>query len=151
MGGVDSGTVDQAVPVTRAWIDELDRHLGWHDEPRSYRLLMAVLHAVREWLVDETVDLANHFPVRLCDRYGEDLRSFAVASKDHSLKDFVERVSLGFKPDPIANPTAAIVAVFDLLSEKVPESDIEDMIHALPHELQRAWKDADASVGRRPQ
>lgn len=80
----------------------------------------------------------NHLPVRLCDRYCEDRRSFAVATKDRGLKDFVERVSFGFKPDPIANPTAAIVAVFYLLSEKVPESDIEDMIHALPHELQRA-------------
>jgi uncharacterized protein (DUF2267 family) len=144
MGSVDNGSLEHTVQVTHAWIDELDQHLGWHDEPRSYRLLMAVLHAVHEWLpVNETDDLPAHFPVRLCGRYCEERRSPTMAMKNHSTKDFIDRVALGFMPDPIKDPTAAILTVFSLLSEKVSESEIEDMVHVLPQELQRAWKGED--------
>ena len=53
-------SIDHTVQLTHSWINELDQELAWNDKSRSYRLLRAVLHGVRDWLrPDETADLAE--------------------------------------------------------------------------------------------
>ena len=42
--------LEHTVQLTHVWINELDDRLGWNNKPRSYRLLKAVLHALRDWL-----------------------------------------------------------------------------------------------------
>ena len=57
MGSIDRTEPGRPVQIEDAWIGELDQGLGWNDKPRSYRLLNAVLHAMRELLpVDEMAD-----------------------------------------------------------------------------------------------
>ena len=39
-----------ALKETEGWIDDLMERLGWHDRERTYRVLIAGLHAVRDSL-----------------------------------------------------------------------------------------------------
>lgn len=54
---IDPTGSNRPVQIDDAWIGEFDHGLGWNDKPRSYRLLNAVLHAIRESLpADEMAD-----------------------------------------------------------------------------------------------
>jgi uncharacterized protein (DUF2267 family) len=131
---------DHTVQVTHAMIDELDRHLGWLDKPRSYRLLMAVLHALWEWSSgNEPTDLTAGFPMRLCGTNYEQWPSSWMAIRSRGATDFLAHVDLWFRPNSLKDPRAAIVAVLDLLSDKVGDQGIEDLQRMLPAELQQAW------------
>ena len=131
---------DHAVQVTHAMIDELDRRLGWRDEPRSYRLLMAVLHALWEWSsANEPTDLAVGFPMRLCGTNCQRWPSSWTAIENRQVTDFFAHVDLWFRPNPLGDSPTAILAVLDLLSEKVGDREIEDLRRVLPVELQQAW------------
>ena len=58
--------LEHMVQVTHTWINDLDDRLGWNNKPRSYRLLKAVLHALRDWLqLNEAADLAAQLPTLL--------------------------------------------------------------------------------------
>lgn len=131
---------NHTVQITHAMIDELDRHLGWRDKPRSYRLLMAVLHALWEWSsANEPTDLAAGFPMRLCGTSYEQWPSSWTAIENRGVTDFFAHVDLWFRPNPIKDPHTTILAVLDLLSEKVGVREIEDLRRVLPVELQQAW------------
>ncbi|MDP2330374.1 MAG: DUF2267 domain-containing protein [Reyranella sp.] len=121
-------------------IDELDRHLGWRDKPRSCRLLMAVLHALWEWSwVNEPTDLAADFPMRLCGTNYEQWPSSWTAGKSRGATDFLAHVDLWFRPNSLKDPRAAILAVLDLLSERVGDRGIENLRRMLPVQPQQAW------------
>ena len=131
MGHSASEEMDHSVKVTGAMIDELDRRLGWDDKPRSYRLLMAVLHATWEWSsANETA--GSRFPVRRCGTHYE--RCHTTQPEKHGTADFLARVNLWFKPDPF-DSAPAIVTVFELLSENVSAASVDEMCRALPPEL----------------
>lgn len=131
---------DHTVQVTHAMIDELDRRLGWRDEPRSYRLLMAVLHALWDWSsANEPTDITAGLPIRLCGTNYEQWPSSWTAIGNREVTDFFAHVDLWFQPNPLEDPPTAILAVFDLLSEKAGDREIEDLRRVLPVELQQVW------------
>ena len=67
--------LEHMVQVTHTWINDLDDRLGWNNKPRSYRLLKAVLHALRDWLqLNEAADLAAQLPTLLRGAYYEQWR-----------------------------------------------------------------------------
>ena len=67
--------LEHTVQLTHTWINELDDRLGWNNKPRSYRLLKAVLHALRDWLqLNEAADLAAQLPTLLRGAYYEQWR-----------------------------------------------------------------------------
>jgi uncharacterized protein (DUF2267 family) len=63
MSAVGLKSIDHTVQLTHIWINDVDSRLGWDDKHRSYRLLRAVLQALRDWLmVDEAAALGRNFP-----------------------------------------------------------------------------------------
>ena len=88
MGSIDPTGPDRPVQIDDAWIGEFDQGLGWNDKPRSYRLLNAVLHAIRESLpADEMADPGAGFPVRplLGDSLEEGLLMLGQSCEDFEL------------------------------------------------------------------
>ncbi|MDP1965945.1 MAG: DUF2267 domain-containing protein [Reyranella sp.] len=139
MGRIDRTGPDRPVQINEAWIGELDQGLGWNDKPRSYRLLNAVLHAMRESLpADEMADPEPGFPVRLCGTCCDDWRLPTAVTVRGAALEFIGRVSLRFKPDPLEDPTAAIFAVFGMLARKMGERGIGVLARGVPAELQDA-------------
>jgi uncharacterized protein (DUF2267 family) len=90
-----------------------------------------VLHAMRDSLPD---DDTSRFPVRLCGTVCD--RGGWPAGNGGKEPGFLERVALGFRPDPISDPAAATRAVFDILTGKIAGGDVESLRHMLPAALQ---------------
>jgi len=140
MSAVGLQALDHAVQITHVWINDLDQRVGWDNKPRTYRLLKAVLHALRDWLqINESAHLAAQLPELLRGAYYEQWRPAATPVKKRSKADFIARVADSFKTDPMENPAQAILAVFELLSEKITRGEIKKVRHSLPQELQNLW------------
>ena len=133
-------SLDHTVQVTHIWINDLDARLEWNDKARSYRLLKAVLHALRDLLkVNEAVDLGAQLPGLLRGAYYEQWRPATTPVKKRSMEDFLARVNDSFRRDPLPNPALAVMAVFQLLTRKITEGEIEDVRHCLPEEIRNIW------------
>ena len=139
MSAVGLEALDHTVQVTHVWINDLDERLGWENKPRAYRLLKAVLHALRDWLqINESAHFAAQLPELLRGVYYEQWRPALAPVKKRSKADFLARVEDSFKADPIDNPGQAVLAVFQLL-KKITRGEIEKVRHALPEELRDLW------------
>ena len=63
-GHIDA--VDTTIQTTNIWLNELDQAMGWDHRQRTYRLLRAVLHALRDRLpVNEATDLGAQLRANL--------------------------------------------------------------------------------------
>jgi uncharacterized protein (DUF2267 family) len=141
-------SLDHTVQLTHTWINDLDERLGWNNKGRAYRLLKAVLHALRDWLqTTEAADLAAQLPGLLRGAYYEQWRPSTTPVKKRSKADFVARVEESFRADPLPHPSQAIMSVFELLSEKVSAGEINDVRHALPEELRHLWPEPYVPAG----
>jgi uncharacterized protein (DUF2267 family) len=148
MSAVGLESLDHTIQLTHTWINELDERLGWNNKHRSYRLLKAVLHALRDGLqFHEAVDLAAQMPTLLRGAYYEQWRPAATPVKHHKKADFVAKIEESFKTDPLAQPAQAVMAVLELLSKKLSPGEIEDVRHALPEELRNLWPEPYAPAG----
>jgi uncharacterized protein (DUF2267 family) len=133
-------TLDHTVQVTHTWISELDERLGWNNKRRTYHLLKAVLHAVRDWLPpNEAVDLGAQLPALLRGAYYEQWRPAATPVKPRSRSDFRARIDHEFRQDPLTATDDAVAKVFSLLSNKITAGEIEDVRHALPADIRAMW------------
>lgn len=141
-------SLEHTVQLTHVWINELDERLGWNNKSRSYRLLKAVLHALRDWLqVNESADLAAQLPGLLRGAFYEQWRPAATPVKKRSKADFVARVEQSFSKDPLEHPAQAIMMVFELLSRKITSGEIEDVRRALPEDLRNLLSERYIDAG----
>jgi uncharacterized protein (DUF2267 family) len=134
---------DHTLQLTHEWINDLDAQLGWNDKKRSYRLLKAVLHALRDWLpVNEAAAVAAQLPELLRGAYYEHWRPAATPVKNRSKRDFIGRVDESFHRDPLPEPIPAVMAVFELLSRRISAGEIDNVRHALPSDIRTIWPEA---------
>jgi len=81
MSAVGLEGIDQAAQQAHIWINDLDRKLGWDNKPRSYRLLKAALHVIRDHLqLNEAVHLGAQLPTLIPGRV---LRAVAASRDAH--------------------------------------------------------------------
>jgi uncharacterized protein (DUF2267 family) len=140
--------LDHTVQLTHIWINDLDERLGWCNKPRAYRLLKAVLHGLRDWLpLNEMADFAAQLPVLLRGVWYEGWRPATTPVKNRSKANFIARVEESFKADPLAQPSQSVMAVFDLLSDKISAGEIEDVRRALPQDLRNLWPQPYVAAG----
>lgn len=146
MSGLES--IDHTVQLTHIWINDLDTRLGWNNKPRSYRLLKATLHAVRDWLpVNEAVDLGAQLPELLRGAYYEGWRPAATPVRKRSLGDFTAAVTTHFKADPIPNAAQAVMEVCRLLNARISQGEIEDVRRAMPEDIRNFWPEPHREPG----
>jgi uncharacterized protein (DUF2267 family) len=132
--------LDQAVQQAHIWINEIDRRLGWGNKPRAYRLLKAVLHALRDHLpVNEAADLGAQLPTLIRGVYYDQWRPAATPVKERHLDGFLAEIDRSFRTDPIDDTGEATAAVFALLSEKVTAGEIADVRQSLPGAIRSLW------------
>ena len=132
--------IDQAVQQTHIWINEVESRLSWDSKPRAYRLLRAVLHALRDHLkVNEAADLGAQLPVMIRGLYYEQWQPAKTPLKERDLQSFLGRIDAAFRPDPIDDTAKAASAVLALLSEKVSAGEIDDVRNSLPKAIRALW------------
>jgi uncharacterized protein (DUF2267 family) len=141
-------SLEHTVQLTHKWINDLDGRLGWNNRHRAYRLLRVVFHALRDWLqLNEAVDLAAQMPALLRAAYYEGWRPAETPIKNPSKAAFLARVDAAFKADPLPHTGQAVMAVFELLSEKITEGEIKDVRQALPRDLRNLWPEPYLAPG----
>lgn len=140
MGTAHIDAIDRTVQATYEWLGELDAVMGWEHRQRTYRLLRAVLHTLRDFLpVNEAADLGAQLPMLVRGLYYEGWRPAAVPVKARSRQDFVAAVDRAFTTDPLMDTEQAVSAVFALLSAKVSAGEISDVRHVLPKDVRALW------------
>jgi uncharacterized protein (DUF2267 family) len=140
--------LEHTVQLTHIWINELDERLRWNNKARSYRLLKAVLHALRDSLrVEEAADLGAQLPGLLRGAYYEQWRPSATPARSRDLGDFLDRVNEHFKHDTLAQSAQAVMTVFELLSKKISEGEIEDVRKCLPLAVRNIWPESYRTPG----
>jgi uncharacterized protein (DUF2267 family) len=140
MSTVGLESIDHTVQLTHIWINDLDSRLGWENKHRSYRLLRTVLQALRDWLpVNEAVGLGPQLPELLRGVYYEHWRPNRTPVKHRKKAEFLARIADAFRSDPISSTSDAVMAVFELLSDKIAAGEIEDVRHELPSDIRALW------------
>ncbi len=137
MGGIRE--FDGAVPAAEEWIDDLMQRLEWHDREKVYLAFVATLHALRDSLpVHEAVFLGDYLSTLLRGLYYEGWR----LPKYNSFKTrdaLLERIRDGVHHYPGIDAEQVARAVFALLAERLPASELEDVKAVTPRELRAFW------------
>lgn len=140
MSAVGLESFERTVQLTHIWINELDEQLGWENKARSYRLLKAVLHAVRDWLmINEAADLGAQLPMLLRGAYYNQWQPAKNPAKPRGRAEFIARVEASFNKDPLPDGEKAVATVFDLPSKKISSGEIEDVRQSLPSDIRALW------------
>lgn len=135
--------IDHSVQLTHIWINAVEARAGWDNKPRAWRLLKAVLHAVRDWLpINEAADFAAQLPTVLRGVFYEGWRPATVPVAERSKAAFIGRIEREFHNDPLDDAEQAIGAVFDIIADKVTAGEIADVRQSLPGEIRALWAEA---------
>lgn len=133
--------LDKAVQDCNQWLGELMRELGCDDRQRTYRLLRAVLHTLRDRLqVDEAANLAAQLPTVIRGIYYEGWRPSRVPTGLKRSGDFVAAVEADFVRDPNENPEQAVRAALAVIASHVSPGEIEDVKSSLPPDIRSLWQ-----------
>ncbi len=131
---------DETVHLANQWLNELTVRVGWDDKYRSYRLLRATLHALRDRLpAHEAVHLGAQLPMLIRGLYYDGWHIQDKPEPERSKQAFLARVEAAFARDPNADPAALVREVFRLLARKISPGEIDDVKQVLPPELRALW------------
>jgi uncharacterized protein (DUF2267 family) len=128
------------VQKAEAWVNDLMEELNLHEPHRAWSILRGVLHALRDRLTpDEAVQLAAQMPEVIRGMYFEGWRIHGKPIKMRHKQEFLDhvlkhaRIEIGTELEP------SIRGVFRLLSKRISDGEITDIVRTLPDELRAMW------------
>jgi uncharacterized protein (DUF2267 family) len=129
-----------ALNVTRAWIADLKRRLGWHESSTTFYVMLGCLHGLRDALPkQEAVHLGLALPVLLRGLYFDGWRPSGRSSGAKRRAAFLERIHDRVQRDPAVDPDHAARAVLAMLSKRLAAAELENAKAATPHDLKGFW------------
>lgn len=137
-------TFQKTLEKSNQWIEEVMEELDLESPQLAYRMLRAVLHALRDHLtLQETADLASQLPMLIRGFYYEGWKPAGKLHKEHQELEFLRRVSENFSKEPeliiFEDCENIAMAVFRVLSRHVSLGEIQDVKAVLPRELRQLW------------
>ena len=140
MSATGLSTFDETVQLSNLWLNELTRAVNWDDKTRTYRLLRATLHALRDRLMaHEAVHFGAQLPMLLRGVYYEGWHMKDTAPAERTKREFLAHIEAAFKRDPNVDTEELVKEVFKLLTRKISAGEIDDVKHALPAEVRALW------------
>jgi len=125
--------IDHSVETTHIWLNELAAELGTKDQQYAYRVLRAVLHAVRDRLtVDEAAELAAQLPELIRGIYYEGWDPSRTPARYHDSKPFLDRIASEALLAGESEASYAAEAVMDVVGHHVSAGEFEQVLHMLP-------------------
>lgn len=135
-------TLKHATEITNEWVNELDEALGWEDKDKSFHVLRATLHVLRDVLpVNEMAQLSSQMPILVRGMFYEEWKPSRKSVELHEAKAFVQRVHDTIPNDRIGDPERAVSAVFSLLNMRITAGEINDVRANLREGLRKLWPD----------
>lgn len=131
-------TFDQSLETSREWLREIQELMGLDDEQRAFRVMRAVLHALRDRLtVEEAAQFAAQLPMLLQGVYYHGWTPAGKPLKIRNRQEFLDRVAEGLMREH--DPEEACRAVFSVLEERMTGGEIEDVKRILPEPIRDLW------------
>ena len=133
---------ESTVQQTHQWLDEINEELGRGDRQQAYRILRAVLIALRDRLtVEEATDLGAQLPMLVRGFYYEQWNPAKSPTRERKLEEFLARVAENTQEAVDGNPEPLARAVFHVLSKHVTEGETSDVKSNLPEDIRSLWPD----------
>lgn len=137
--------IDESVQQANIWINEVNERTGWDNKQRAYRLMRAVLHAVRDHLSpDAAAQLAAQMPIIVRGIYYEGWDPSKTPVKERSRAGFLAGIQEDFRGDPLGDAEAAVGAVLDLLDNRISEGEMEHLRRTFSRDIRGLFFDEDA-------
>ncbi len=152
MSGTNISPFDETIQLSNRWLNELTEAVNWDDKYRTYRLLRATLHALRDRLpAHEAVRLGAQLPMLIRGLYYDGWHVTDRTPRERSKSDFLSHIESAFSRDPNEDTEGLVTEVFKLLARKISTGEVEDIKHVLPSELQALWPaDKAEAAAKRP-
>lgn len=131
-------TFDQSLETTKEWLQEVQELMGLDDEQRAFRVMRAVLQALRDRLtVEEAAQFAAQLPMLLQGVYYHGWTPTGKPLKIRSRQEFLDRVAEGLMREH--DPEEACRTVFRVLEDRMTGGEIEDVKRILPQSIRDLW------------
>ena len=144
MGTTNVAALDRTVQQTQAWLGHIAEDLGWEDHDKTYTILRAVLHTLRDRLPpDEAVDLASQLPMLVRGIYFEGWHPGDKPLRYRNREEFLDRVCRAAPKLQADEAERAVMAVFRELSTELDWGEVEEAREAVPREVRELWPKAD--------
>ncbi|WP_050930872.1 DUF2267 domain-containing protein [Aestuariivita boseongensis] len=120
--------LDDAAHSTNVWVNDINERLGWDNKHRAYRLMRAVLHAVRDHLrVDEAAQLAAQLPTLIRGIYYDGWNPSKTPLIERKADGFIALVQKDFETDPLGDAPQAIAAVIAVMRAHVSKGEMDEV------------------------
>jgi len=132
---------DKTLQTTNIWLKEIMQTVG-PDRHRAYRVLRAVLHALRDRLtVDEVAHLGAQMPLLVRGLYYDQWHPAGKPVRTRQLEEFLAQLAAELDDIGPINAEDAARAVFAVLEDRIAAGEIEDVKGMLPAQLRRLWSE----------
>lgn len=126
----------RSVEKTRQWIDDVSAELGNDDRRAAYRILKAVLHALRDRIpVNEAAQLAAQLPELLRGAYYEGWVPARTPQNYREGRQMLRRVSHDAALSGETEASFAVASVMNVLRRRISEGEMADVLHAMPESV----------------
>jgi uncharacterized protein (DUF2267 family) len=130
---------DKTLHITNTWLKEIMDAIG-PDRRRAYRVLAAVLHALRDRLtVDEAAQLGAQLPLLVRGLYYDQWHPAGQPKRQRHREDFLAAVVARLDDIGPIDSEDATRAVFAVLDRHIARGEVEDVKSMLPAELRDLW------------
>ena len=134
---------EKTLQRTNQWLDQLKSDLGRDDSQQAYRMLRAVLMALRDRLpVEEATDLGAQLPMLIRGIYYEGWNPSKTPTSESTREAFLAHVAENLNPSVDGDPEQVTRAAFKVLADHVTSGEIEHVQGNLPSDLQALWSDS---------
>lgn len=141
MNWTEISAFQNTLQVTMEWLKELNDELHRDDPRQLYRMLRAVLIALRDRMtVEEATDLGAQLPLLIRGFYYEGWNPSKTPSTERDLPSFLNRISENLVTGVDGDPEEVTRAVFKVLQNHVTAGEIEDVKSNMPKDLQPLWQ-----------
>jgi uncharacterized protein (DUF2267 family) len=131
-------TFDTSLETTKEWLRDVQEQMELDDEQRAFRIMRAVLQALRDRLtVEETAQFAAQLPMLLQGVYYHGWSPRGKPEKIRSREEFLDKVAENLLREH--NPEEACRAVFRVIEKRMPGGEVEDVKRILPQPIRDLW------------
>ena len=133
--------LDRSIEKTYIWINDLADELGTADNHEAYRVLRAVLHALRDHLgVCDAAHLAAQLPIFIRGVFYEGWDPSRTPERTRDLNTFLMRIASEAKLAGETKAAFAARAAAGVLQRHITEGESVKVLHALPKHLRELFE-----------
>jgi len=131
---------ESTLQTTNEWLHELNEQVGRDDSQQAYRMLRAVLMALRDRLtVEEATDLGAQLPMLVRGVYYEGWNPSKNPARERTQEAFLNHVAENLADLADGDPEQATRAVLQLLAGHISAGEVEHIKANLPTDVQALW------------